>query len=65
MAVMGFDGGEMVVESLHPGIGRETVQEATGWDLRFADDLTTTEIPTDDTLHLIREELDPDGVYLS
>lgn len=64
MAVMGFEGGEMVVESLHPGVERGAVREATGWDLRFSDDLTTTDVPSDDTLRLIREELDPDGVYL-
>jgi len=64
MAVMGFEDGEMVAESLHPGVDREDIQEATGWDLRFSDDLTTTDVPGDDTLALIREELDPDGVYL-
>jgi glutaconate CoA-transferase subunit B len=64
MAVMGFDDGEMIVESLHPGVDRETVQKATGWDLRFADTLTTTPVPSEDTLQLIREDLDPDGVYL-
>lgn len=64
MAVLGFTDSEMVVESLHSGVDREDVQAATGWDLRFADDLTTTAAPTDDTLELIREDLDPDGVYL-
>jgi Acyl CoA:acetate/3-ketoacid CoA transferase, beta subunit len=64
MAVMGFEDGEMVVESLHPGVDREAVQAETGWDLRFADDLATTAVPDDDTLRLIREELDPEGVYL-
>lgn len=64
MAVMGFEDGEMVAESLHPGVERSAVQEATGWDLQFSDDLTTTPEPSDDTLQLIREELDPDGVYL-
>lgn len=64
MAVLGFESGEMVVESLHPGVDREAVQAATGWNLQFADDLATTAVPGDDTLRLIREELDPEGVYL-
>jgi glutaconate CoA-transferase subunit B len=64
MVVLGFTDGRMVVESLHPGVDREDVQAATGWDLQFADDLATTAAPTDDTLRLIREDLDPDGVYL-
>lgn len=63
-AVLGFVDGEMVVESLHPGVDRETVQEATGWELRFAEDVSETSVPEADTLRLIREELDPDGVYL-
>ncbi|MCD2203654.1 CoA-transferase subunit beta [Halobacterium sp. KA-6] len=64
MAVMGFQNEEMVVESIHPGVDREDVQEATGWDIKFAGDVDETEPPTEDELRLIREELDPDGVYL-
>lgn len=64
MAVMGFEDGEMVVESLHPGVSRDDVREATGWEIRFADDVTETDAPTDEELRIIREELDPDGVYL-
>jgi len=64
MAVLGFEAGEMVAKSLHPGVTREAVQKATGWDLQFAADLTTTPTPDEDTLELMREELDPNGVYL-
>jgi len=64
MAVMGFEDEEMVVESIHPGVEREDVREATGWDIEFADDVGETAPPTEDELRLIREELDPDGVYL-
>ena len=63
-AVLGFADGEMVVESLHPGVDRENLREATGWDLQFADEVGETPPPTDEQLQLIREELDPDGVYL-
>ena len=64
-ALMGFaDDGEMIVESLHPSASEADVREATGWDIRFADDLEETRTPTDEELRLIREELDPDGVYL-
>lgn len=63
-AVMGFEGGEMVVESLHPGVDREDVRDATGWEIPFADDLIETQPPTDDELRIIREDLDPNGVYL-
>ena len=64
MAVMKFDdAGGMYVETIHPGVTREAVQEATGWDLAFADDVTETPTPEADEIRLIREELDPDGIY--
>ena len=58
------DTGEMVLEAVHPGVAVEDVRAATGWDLRVAGDLQVTPEPTDDELRLIREELDPEGVYV-
>lgn len=64
-ALMGFDDdGELIVESLHPGVTADEVRASVGWDIRFVDDLERTRTPTDDEIRLIREELDPDGVYL-
>lgn len=64
MAVMEFDeSGEMYVETLHPGVTRDEVQAATGWKIRFADDVTETPTPDAEEIRLIREELDPDGIY--
>ena len=37
---------ELVMSALHPGVTREQCSEATGWALRFADDLATTEAPS-------------------
>ena len=34
-----------------------------GWDPKVADDLGETPAPSDEELALIREELDPGGVY--
>lgn len=63
-AVMKFDdSGTMYVESLHPGVSREDVQEATGWKLQFAEDVTETDPPTEEDVRLLREDLDPDGIY--
>nr|WP_235853627.1 CoA-transferase [Halosimplex salinum] len=63
-AVMRFDeAGEMYVETVHPDSSREAVQDATGWDLQFADDVGETRPPSTDEIELVREELDPDGVY--
>jgi glutaconate CoA-transferase subunit B len=64
MAVMQFDEtGEMYVETLHPEVTREEVQKATGWSIRFAEDVKETPTPDEDEIRLIREELDPDGIY--
>jgi glutaconate CoA-transferase subunit B len=59
------DSGELLLASVHPGVTVEQVREATGWQLRVADDLAETPPPTAEELRLIREELDPDGVYVT
>jgi glutaconate CoA-transferase, subunit B len=58
------DTGEMRLEAVHPGVTVEDVRAATGWDLQVAADLATTPNPTAEELRLVREELDPDGVYV-
>jgi glutaconate CoA-transferase, subunit B len=48
---------ELTVASLHPGTTRAQVQAATGWDLRFANDVTTTEAPTEREIAVLRDLL--------
>jgi glutaconate CoA-transferase subunit B len=55
--------GEMRLESLHPGATLEGVRETIGWEIKVADELGATPPPTDEELRLVREELDPEGVY--
>lgn len=63
-AVLRFDdAGELYVETIHPSADREAVQNATGWNLGFADEVGETDPPSAETLRIIREDLDPDGVY--
>ncbi len=58
--VMRFDeAGKLYVESVHPGVTERDVQEATGWEMQFAADVTTTAPPTD----RVRNALDPTGIY--
>jgi glutaconate CoA-transferase subunit B len=57
------DTGEMRLESLHPGATVDQARATVGWDLRVADTVAATPPPTDAELRLIREELDPEGVY--
>ena len=64
LGVYGFDaGGEMTLESLHPGVTLEKVRENTSWDLKVPAEIRETAPPTDQELRLIREELDPEGRY--
>jgi glutaconate CoA-transferase subunit B len=55
--------GEMRLDSLHPGAALEDVRGSIGWDVEVADELATTPPPTAEELRLVREELDPGGVY--
>ncbi|SEQ26108.1 glutaconate CoA-transferase subunit B [Faunimonas pinastri] len=65
LAIWGFDAdGDMRVETLHPGATREDVVRTVGFDVVFADDLGATPAPTPEELRLIREEIDPEGLFL-
>ncbi len=52
----------MRIVSLHPGVGRDEVAEATGFELGADDEVAESRLPTDEELRLIREEIDPKGV---
>ncbi len=54
---------EMMLKSLHPGVELAEVQEEVGWELKVAPDLSETEPPAEEELRLLREELDPQGLY--
>ena len=58
------EGGELVLTSLHPGATVEQAQKNTGWPLQVAANLQTTPAPTEAEIRLLREELDPQGIYL-
>ncbi len=46
---------DLVVTSLHEGVTRDQVAEATGWDLRFADQVPRTPPPSEEELGVLRE----------
>ena len=64
-AIFDFDNAEreMQLVSLHPGVTLDDVQAEVGWGLRTAAEVAQTGAPTDEELRLIREELDPTGMY--
>jgi glutaconate CoA-transferase subunit B len=55
--------GEMRLDSLHPDATLDEVRATMGWEPKVAADLATTPEPTAVELRLIREELDPEGMY--
>lgn len=57
--------GVMYLASLHPGVTLEEVRDNTAWDVTVADDLEETPPPSPEELKLVREELDPEGIYSS
>jgi glutaconate CoA-transferase subunit B len=59
-----FAEGEMILVSLHPGCTVEQVQETLGWKVKISSDLKTTEEPHPEELRIIREELDPNHLYI-
>jgi glutaconate CoA-transferase subunit B len=66
MGVYRFDdeSREMVLISIHPGITEAKIRENVGWDLKVARDLTETPPPGPEEIRIIREELDPQGIFL-
>ncbi|HPH96636.1 MAG TPA: CoA-transferase [Anaerolineaceae bacterium] len=56
--------GEMILTALHPGATVEEAQANTGWALKTAAHIRVTEPPTENELRILREELDPAGIYL-
>jgi glutaconate CoA-transferase, subunit B len=64
LGIYHFDeSGEMRLDSLHPGATLDEVRATIGWEPRVNPDLATTPVPSDAELRIIREELDPDGMY--
>ena len=56
--------GELTLTALHPGCSVEQVKENTGWPIKIAATLNTTQPVLKSELNLLRNELDPEGIYL-
>ena len=64
LACYGFERGEMILESLHPGVSLEHVRDNLGWEPRVATRVDITAIPSAEELRLLRVELDPGHLYI-
>ena len=56
--------GELILAALHPGVTFEEAQANTGWELKQAEDCPVTDPPNADELRILREELDPQRIYI-
>ena len=58
------ESGEMNLVALHPGKTIEEAKANTGWELKIAAQVKTTELVTKKELKILRDQLDPRGIYL-
>lgn len=56
--------GELVLTALYPGNDLDDVRSRVGWRLGVREPLTDVELPSADILRLLRESLDPGGLFL-
>jgi glutaconate CoA-transferase subunit B len=63
---MGFDeqSKRMKLLSLNPGVEVEQVIENTGFELILSDEIGRNEPPTVEELRLLRDEVDPNRLYI-
>jgi len=55
LGVLELRDSELELTAVHPEVHVDEVREATGWDLRVAGNLSTTDPPTDTELEALRE----------
>lgn len=67
LGVMGFNAQtkRMQVESIHPGVTFEMIQESTGFEMLKAPHIEQTEVPSEPELRILREEVDPNGYLVN
>ena len=53
----------MQLGELYPSVTVKDVQAEIGWPLRLAETIQETAEPTTEELHLIRDVVDPQGMY--
>jgi len=58
------ENGELILTALHPNCTVEQARENTGWDLKVSTNLRVTEALGEAELRILREELDPERIYL-
>ncbi len=58
------ESGELMLTALHPGKTAQEARDNTGWALKVSPNLRTTAAVAEKELRILREQLDPTGIYL-
>jgi acyl CoA:acetate/3-ketoacid CoA transferase beta subunit len=66
LGILGFDPvtKQMQIEQCFPGITPDRIEQNIGFEISAAPSIGTTAAPTSEQLHLLRTQIDPDGVYV-
>jgi glutaconate CoA-transferase subunit B len=56
--------GELVLAALYPGVSRTEIADQIGWSLQARPEVSEVDPPSERELHLLREVLDPQQLYL-
>ncbi|MDY6835010.1 MAG: CoA-transferase [Chloroflexota bacterium] len=58
------DSKEMYLDAHYPGIDVQKVKESMGWELKVSPEVKIITPPTEKELRTLREDVDPDGMFL-
>lgn len=64
LCIFDVDAAGLHVRSVHPGVSRDRLREATGFPLGDLADAPTTPDPSDEELHVLRYTVDPNHILL-
>lgn len=67
LALLGYDHQHtyrMTLEAVYPGVSVEQVVQNTGFELIIPEQVPTLDPPTAEELHTLRQEIDPDRLYI-
>ena len=56
--------GEMILKAYNPDVTIQEVKEGVQWDLRIHREVQPLDPPNETELRVLREQIDPDGMYL-
>ena len=56
--------GELILTHLHPEKTIAQAKDNTGWELKISDNVICTKPPSTEEIQILREELDPMGIYI-